>query len=420
MKGRIQKFGYMMLALAFLLGCLTYQCDEAMAQAKPKEIKIAVVYPLSGALARNGNLVVQGAKAAVGWVNDNGGIKSLGGAKLVPVIVDSTSTVEGAASAMERVCRDPGIVMAMGCWASSLTMAATEVTERLGMPHFNIGYADTLTERGFKWGFYVVPPSSAQAELGLGNLINLAKSAGQVVKTAMLVGDNQAASKGFYDAVRKLFPGMEVKIVGEEIWAMGTLTDATPVMQKVKTTNPDIVVFMATAISEAQMCLMKKKELGINIPFICNGGWMADPSYRQVGAETLEGMIGIMPIFPNKDTPQEWIKRSLEQCKKEYSDEPWMGQELGWAWRMIPIMAEILERARSTDHQALWEAGRKMDVQDIMATKHIACQGIAFDKNGRIAKKYQDVVLVQWQGGIPRTVYPANIALAKPIWVIKK
>ncbi len=43
----------------------------------------------------------------MGWVNDNGGIKSLGGAKLVPVVGDCGSTVEGTASAMERICRDP-------------------------------------------------------------------------------------------------------------------------------------------------------------------------------------------------------------------------------------------------------------------------------------------------------------------------
>ena len=104
------------------------------ARAAVPDIKIACVYPLSGAFSRNGNLKFQGVKAAMGWVNDRGGIKSLGGAKLVPVVADCASTVEGAASAMERLCRDPEIVMALGSWASSFTMSSTEVTERLGIP----------------------------------------------------------------------------------------------------------------------------------------------------------------------------------------------------------------------------------------------------------------------------------------------
>ena len=408
-----------MILLSGMLIFAGYSIATRNVSAAPKDIKIAFVYPLSGALARNGNLMVQGGKAAIGWVNDNGGIKSLGGAKLVPVIADTGASVEGAASATERVCRDPEIAMIMGCWASSFTMSATEIAERLGIPQFTISFADPLTTRGFKWGFYVVPPSSAQAEMGVANVIGLARSAKQVVKTAMLVGDNQAASKGFYDAVRKLFPSMDIKIIGEEIWAMGTLTDATPVMQKVKTTKPDIVVFMATAISEAQMCLMKKKELGITTPFICNGGWAADPSFQQVGAQVLEGMITISPLFPTKVTPQDWITRAINQCAKEYSKEPYVGQELGYPWGLIPIMAEVLERAGSTDRKVIRDTASKLDIHDVPATRYCPKQGMAFDETGRVAKKYQGVMLVQWQGGVPKTVYPPDLALAKPMWVVK-
>jgi hypothetical protein len=44
---------------------------------------------------------------------------------------------------------------------------------------------------------------------------------------------------------------------------------------------------------------------------------------------------------------------------------------------------------------------------------------MAFDEKGRIAQKYQDVLLVQWQGGVARTIYPPELALAKPIWATK-
>jgi branched-chain amino acid transport system substrate-binding protein len=420
MRGKTAYWGLGLLVLIAVIAvlCGSWEITPNRAGAAAKEIKIAVVYPLSGALARNGNLMVQGAKAAIGWVNDNGGIKSLGGAKLVPVVADTGSTVEGAASATERVCRDSEIAMVMGCWASSLTMSATEITERLNIPQFTISYSDQLTARGFKWGFYVVPPSSAQGELGVANVIGLARSAGQVIKTAMLVGDNQASSKGYYDAVRKLFPGMGIKIIGEEVWAMGALTDATPVMQKVKMTKPDIVAFMATAISEAQMCLMKKKELGITTPFVCNGGWAADPSFQQVGAQVLEGMIIITPLFPNKLTPQDWITRSLNQAAKEYAKEPYVGQELGYPWGMIPIMAEVLEKAGSTDRKKIWEAARKIELINVPATRYCPKQAISFDETGRIAKKYQGVMLVQWQNGVPQTVFPEELAVAKPKWVV--
>jgi branched-chain amino acid transport system substrate-binding protein len=383
------------------------------------DIKIAVVYPLSGALSRNGNLTVQGVKAAMQWVNDNGGIKSLGGAKLIPVIADSGSTVEGAANAMERVTSDPDIIMACGCWASSLTLGATEVTERLGIPHFSISSADALHERGFKWGFYVSPPMSVYGDLGLSNVIQLAKNAGNVPKTAMIVGDNGASSKAFYESAKKYFKKVGIQVVGEETWPTGSLTDATPVMQKIKSLNPDIVPFSSLAISETQMCMMKRKELGIKSVFMYSGGYGADPSFRQIGAEFLEGNVCYAAFFPHKLMPADWIKRSLAQCKKEYSEEPWVGQELGFAWTMVPVMAEVLEKAGSRDRGTIRKTAANLRIQNVLATRATPKQGIAFGERGRIRKEFQNIIVIQWQGGIPVTVYPAELALAEPLWITK-
>ena len=408
--------GVMLWTLVMTLGSLGVQNTEA---ASVPDIKIALVYPLSGALSRNGSLTLQSNKAAINWVNEKGGIKSLGGAKLVPVLADSGSTLEGASSAMERVCRDPDIVMAMGSWSSSLTMASTEVTERMGIPHFSSSYADALNSRKFKFGFYVTTPSSGLTNQGLPKLLELAKRAGQVVKTAMIVGDKTVSAKVFYDAAKKIFAPLGIQIISEEGWSMGTLVDATPVMQKVKTMNPDIVLFHASAISEAQMCLMKKKELGIHIPFMSFGGYAADPSFRTVGADALEGLVALTGTFPHKHTPPEWINRTLEQCRKEYSDEPWVGQDLSMGWGKVPIMAEILEKAGTRDRKVIREVAAKLDIHDVSATRHTLKQGMAFDPDGRLAKKYQETLIVQWQGGVPRAVYPPALALAKPKWVSK-
>jgi branched-chain amino acid transport system substrate-binding protein len=39
---------------------------------------------------------------------------------------------------------------------------------------------------------------------------------------------------------------------------------------------------------------------------------------------------------------------------------------------------------------------------------------VKFDDNGR--RVDADVVVVQWQNGVPVTVYPTDAAVAKPIW----
>ena len=407
------------VGMALILTAYPMDPQQAFAADEVKEVKVGVVFPLSGAPARNGNLMVQGIKAAMGWVNDNGGIKSLGGAKLVPVVADTGVTVEGVANATDRVCRDPDVKIVLGSWASSYTMASTEITERLGIPQFSISYSDALTERGFKWGFYFSPPSTTQADIGLSTVLKLGRDAGQDIKTAMFLGDNQAASKSFFAACEQRLPGMGVKVIGQETWSMGTLTDATPAIQKVKTLHPDIVIFSATTIAECQMLLMKKKELQLKIPFVANGAWIADPSFQPIGAESLEGTITICAYFPNKVTPQEWLDRSLAQCAREYSKEPYVSETLGYPWVTVPVIAEVLERAGSTDPEAIRKAAHELDIHDVISTSYFPKQGIAFDETGRIAPKYRDVTLVQWQGGVPKTVYPPQVAVAKPVWVYK-
>jgi branched-chain amino acid transport system substrate-binding protein len=388
------------------------------ASADVPPIKIAVIYSLSGALSRNGNLTVQGIKAAINWVNENGGIKSLGGAKLMPIIADNGSTVEGTASATDRVCRDPDILMSVGCWASSFTMAATEVTERLGIPHFSFSFVDKLHERGFKYGFYISPPSSVYGEFVMGNMMRIAKTFGEAPKTAMVVTDNNAAAIAMCDVFKKYLTNQGVKIIDEEIYTMGTMTDATPIMQKVRMLKPDMVIYGPSSLHESQVILMKKQEMGIKSVFVGGTGAHADPSYRQAGSEYLDGFTATS-CYPHKLVPEEWIKRSHDQCRKEYSDELWVGQDLMIGWHLIPIMAEILERTGSRDRKAIREVASKLDIHGVTATKAIVGQGMAFDENGRIAKKYQNLVLIQWQKGSPRVVYPPEFALAKPIWLPK-
>lgn len=379
------------------------------------DIKIAVVFPLSGAFSRNGNLALEGTKAMMKWVNDNGGIKSLGGAKLVPVVGDCASSVEGAASAMERLARDPDIVMALGAWASSFTMSMSEVNERHQIPHFSIGFADTLTSRGLKWSFYVCPPYSTLTKISIPKILEVAKAAGVEIKTAMIVGNNQAASKSFFASCKKLLTPLGVKFIGEETWAIGTLTDATPIMQKVKVLKPDLVLYMGDALTEIQMVMMKKRELGIKVPFFCGGGWLGDPSLEFAG-EYLDSWIALTPSFPNKQTPPEWVEYAMKQVKEYSEKEAWVGQELSFPMLMVPVMAEVLERAGSRDRTVIRDTAAKMDIHNIMATRHFVKQGLAFDENNRIAEKYRGSLLIQWQDGKPVPIFPQELAVKPPVW----
>src|SRR5580693_1114368 len=105
------------------------------ARAQAKSVKIAMIAPLSGPWARQGQLLRMGSDLAVEDVNARGGIKSLGGAKLNIIYGDAGDSTEKAKNAAQRLVADnPDLVGGTGSWLSSFTLAVTEVTERAQIP----------------------------------------------------------------------------------------------------------------------------------------------------------------------------------------------------------------------------------------------------------------------------------------------
>jgi branched-chain amino acid transport system substrate-binding protein len=135
----------------------------------PREVKIALVVPLSGPWARQGILEQMGAELAIEDVNNSGGIKALGGAKLKLVLYDTGDTAEKAKNAAQRlVAQEPDVVGGIGCWLSSFTLAVTEVTERAELPWLTLSYSDLITGRGFKYIFQTSPTAETQATARIG------------------------------------------------------------------------------------------------------------------------------------------------------------------------------------------------------------------------------------------------------------
>ena len=90
-------------------------------------------------------------------VNEQGGIKSLGGARLKPMVLDTESKPEVAGSQAERAVQR-GAVAITGTNQSAATIVATQIAEREGVPFVCATDVDPLiTSRGFKFTFRTSP-----------------------------------------------------------------------------------------------------------------------------------------------------------------------------------------------------------------------------------------------------------------------
>ena len=379
----------------------------------PETLKVAVVVPLSGPWARNGELHVKGAQAAVDDINAAGGIKALGGAKLQLITVDSGDSVEKARAAAQRLMAEqPLLVGATGAFVSSFTLAVTEITERANLPFLTLSYSDQITNRGFKYVFQTSPTASQQAADALPILLKLAQQAtGKKAATVGVVMDNTASPVSFTKDMRDSgFAKEGLKLNVDEVYTP-PLVDATSVVQKLRNQRPNFVFMLTTNTPDSKLILEKMSEMRLGkgvIPVVTNGGSLGAPEMLKVmNKETLESVMVVIANWAGKGQ-----ERIAESFKKKFN-EPWMTQDSISSYGDMWILKDAMEKAKSADRVKVADAIRTMDTTE-SAAKFFPGGRIKFDEKGR--RIGAETVILQWRDGEPKPVYPASLATTTPLW----
>jgi len=402
-----------MLALAAAVAAAV---TPAPAAAQPKEVEIAMIVPLSGPWARQGVLERMGAEMAIDEINKSGGIKSLGGAKMKLVILDTGDSSEKAKNAAQRlVAQNPDVVGGFGAWLSSFTLAVTEVTERAEMPWLTLSYSDVITGRGFRYVFQTSATGDRQSELALPTIMDLAeKSTGKRPTTTGVIQDNTAAPVSFMKPMRGGgFEKAGLKVLVDEIYTP-PLSDATPLVSKVRTARPDFVWVISTNIPDDTLLVQKFAEMGIGptkLPIVSNGAHFGAPELlKAAGGDVLEGTLVAVANWSH-----DGQRQLIDEFKKR-TGEPWLTQDSLCAYGHVMILKEAVEKAGAADRRKVAEAIRAMDTTEGPA-KYFAGNRIKFDDKGR--RVDAPLVIYQWQQGVPVTVYPQGPGTAKPRWAMK-
>src|SRR5689334_19811407 len=345
------------------LGALAVPALHARsAKAQAKSVKIAMIAPLSGPWARQGQLLRQGADMAVEEFNSQGGIKSLGGAKLEIIYGDAGDNTEKAKNAAQRLLSDhPDLVGGSGAWLSSFTLAVTEVTERARIPWLTLSYSDAITNRGFKFVFQTSPTAEWQAAQTVPTALDLAQSAtGKRPTTVGLIMDNTASPTSFAKPLRE--GGLEkagLKLVVDQIFTP-PLSDATPLIEKVRSTKPGFLLLLTSAMPDCKLVLEKLDEFKLShgkLPLVGNGAPFGSPELlKTIGPELLEGLLFSVANWPTKGQ-EEFIERF-----KKKTGELFLTQDALCGYGHPSILAEALEACGAADKIKVAEAIRAMNL----------------------------------------------------------
>lgn len=379
----------------------------AVLRAKPKEIAIGQLHPLSGFLAFDGQELSNGLKLAVDEINAAGGIQSMGGAKLKVLTGDTEGKPEVAIREVERLYK-AGAVALVGCYQSSVTLVATQIAEKNRIPFVvSVAVADDVTERGFKYTFRVQPNARQMARDTVEYLREIVKAKGVEAKTIAYMHDDTAFGTSLFGHVEKFAPEYGFEVV-QDVPYSPRAADVSTEVGKIKAAEADIIMDTGY-FGDGVRVYKTMRDLRVSPKAIvgCGNGAFSHPKFiaelGDITENVLDGNYRANPL-------SEKTQKAFAHYREVYGSD--MGASTVFAYVAPYVIADALERAGTDDRKKLRDALAETNMTD-----HILPQGpIAFNEKGQ--NKNAAAAMMQIQDGEIKVVWPQKYAQAKPIFPV--
>jgi len=373
------------------------------AAAQGKTVNVGVILPLSGANAQFGVNSRNGIELVADEINAAGGIKSLGGARINLVVADSTSTPTTAANVAQRLLTQNDVVAILGAFASSLTIAISEVTERRGVPLLTMSFSDQITGRGFENIFQVVAKASVIGKAQFDGTAAIAASAGQKLERIAIMYEDTAYGTSQAAGLREGAKAAGVQIVMDDAYPLG-ITDVTPLINKLRASGAQ-AVFPVSYLNDSLQIIRAMRQQRITIPAIGGAAGYVIPDFEKGLGEFAEGVLSISPA--NYDLAPELTER----FRKRFGY--FMVHEALEHAVCMDVLAQAMEKAKSAKPDDLRKALQGARFEGGW-TKAMTGGAVQFDKTG--LNTLSVPVMVQWRNKELVTVWPSDVAKAKAVW----
>jgi branched-chain amino acid transport system substrate-binding protein len=321
-----------------------------IAGAQAKAVKVGVLHPVTGALAYSGQQCRLGALMAIEDINKAGGIKSLGGAKIEALLGDAQSSPQAGTAEIEKM-NEAGVSAVVGAFASAICLATTQAAAKYNLPHVvDVGVADQIVERGLKNTFRFGPGYKKCAEVAVANLHVLNTAAGKPARSVMIIHEESLFGTGTANLLAKELPGYGYD-VKEVIKHANPTRDFNNIALRIKQVNPDIVI-PANYYNEYALLVrtMQQQKITPKAIYSVLGGAASSYKFVKEFPEAANGIIDCNHWFNPRD------KRSMELKKRVEAQGQFFSYEVFMTYTAMTLLADAIERAKSTDRAAIIDA----------------------------------------------------------------
>ena len=393
---KMVKVWVFLLAVFFLFGTVTVP-------AFAENLKVGVLLPLTGKLAKFGEIENKSFKMAAKEINAAGGVN---GKKVELIIEDTTGKPDVGRSAIEKLISQDKVPVIGGGYSSSVTWASVAVAQQRKVPFLvNTGSADKITEQGWNYIFRLNPPVSEYPK----GFASFLEAVATDVKTVVILHENslfgQSGSKKFVKQCEEI----GLKVLMKEGYEAGAI-DFKPLLVKVKAKKPDLV-YMISYIMDAALLIRQSEELRIEPKLFVGGaaGFTLPEFQKNVGKGS--NFIYSATLW-TPSVPYPGAKEYYDNFVKKYNTPTeYHGAE---AYAGMYVIADALKRAKSMTPGAVRDALAKTDMMTAFGPVKFVSYGKKTNQNSL------PTFLVQWLNGKLETVWPKDVATAKYVYPAPK
>lgn len=332
-------------------------------------IKIGLIEDISGPFASAGIPRITGMKAAVQMINDTGGIKSLGGAKLTYALGTGDSTAPTSTSEIERLISSEKVVAVVGPTATAEILAAIPLGERYKIPLVTWLGDYTQFDKGYRYLFTLQPSMQTVGNNEANFMDLLAKKYGAPTdRLAICTLTPSYVSQSDSLVTRLGALGYRNVVLNESFTS--TATDQTPLILKLKTANPSLVFYNGSATDG--LAFLKASYTYDYYP------WLVITSAAFGGADVRDALQpdvakkvllrpNVFAMGPTQTTDAYSTVPSLKAFQDAFrkanpNDKSDPAQLTVGALRVFAL-ARAIENAKSTNPEDIANALRKLDMQ---------------------------------------------------------
>jgi len=405
--------------LGAALGAAAMAAAPSSLRAQTKSFKLGIVHPVTGTLTEPGQACRLGAKMATEAINVAGGIKTLGGARLELLFGDTQAKPDVARAEAERLIGQ-GAQMLLGAFDSGSTAAMVPVAQQRHVPFLvDIAIADSVTasvakavrdgQQRVQYVYRNFPTATSSARKAVQYFSEIFKEAGVSPRRVVLMHCNdpfgQSQSRGFLAAHKAANPSWEIV---ETIPWPEPPADLSAEVSRAKAARPDVIAPI-THPGSAQILLSEIRKQRVDVMGVVSPGSPGLYESGQIATlkDDLEHVLTSVP-WANFKNPK--TAAVAEEYRKRTGGKVF-DTNVGYAYDAVLVVADVLERARSMDPDAIVDALRRTHL-----TSGLMQYGgpIVFNEVGDNPNAIP--TMIQVLGGRPVAVWPREAALQKLVF----